>query len=98
MVELEKVPNEPVSVSENGELSGLLADPLNNDAARLYALIERHRHYTGSARAKHILENWQDLVSRFVKIVPTDYRRALKDLAAAKAKETVRPGSREVHG
>jgi glutamate synthase (NADPH/NADH) large chain len=98
MVELEKVPNEPVSVGENGELSGVLADPLNNDAARLHALIERHRHYTGSARAKYILENWQDLVSKFVKIVPTDYRRALKDLAAAKAKETVRPGSREVHG
>src|SRR5262249_19630140 len=90
MVELEKVTNEPVLVGENAELTGLLADPLNNDAVRLHALIERHRHYTGSARAKFILEHWNELVSKFVKIVPIDYRRALKDLAAAKAQEAAR--------
>jgi glutamate synthase (NADPH/NADH) large chain len=98
MVELEKVQNEPVSVGENGDLVGLLADPLNNDAPRLHALIERHRHYTGSARAKYILENWATLVSKFVKVVPTDYRRALKDMAATKSGDAARVGSREAHG
>jgi glutamate synthase (NADPH/NADH) large chain len=99
MVEIEKIQAEPVSAGENADLGGLLADPLSNDAARLHALIERHGHYTGSARAKHILENWKTMVSKFVKIVPVDYRRALKDLAAAKAREAAaRPGSRQAHG
>ncbi|TAK99974.1 MAG: glutamate synthase subunit alpha, partial [Rhodospirillaceae bacterium] len=98
MVELEKVHIEPVSAGENGDLGGLLADPLRNDAARLYALIERHRHYTGSVRAKNILENWNRSVSKFIKVVPVDYRRALTDLAAAKAQEAARSGSRQVHG
>jgi glutamate synthase (NADPH/NADH) large chain len=98
MVEIEKVEGEAVKAGENGDLSGLLADPLHNDVARLHALIERHRHYTGSARAKYILDNWNRVVSKFVKIVPIDYRRALIDMAAAKAKEAAKAGSREAHG
>ena len=36
-------------------------------------------HYTGSARAKHVLDNWSALLPKFVKVVPTDYRRALTE-------------------
>ncbi|MBM3515541.1 MAG: glutamate synthase large subunit, partial [Alphaproteobacteria bacterium] len=82
MVELEKIKAEAVSGSENGGLRALLADPLSNDAKRLHRLIERHRQYTNSKRAKYVLDNWDKLLPKFVKIMPTDYRRALKDQAA----------------
>lgn len=50
------------------------------DEAILKGLIERHAKYTGSERAKEILENWGVERKRFVKVFPTEYRRALKEL------------------
>nr|WP_257817304.1 glutamate synthase large subunit [Phenylobacterium sp. J367] len=66
-----------LSVENNG-----MGDMLRFDAERLRILIERHRLHTGSKRAAEILENWDDAVRAFVKVMPTDYRRALLDLAA----------------
>jgi glutamate synthase (NADPH/NADH) large chain len=59
-----------------------MGDMLRFDAERLLILIERHLLYTGSARARAILENWDEALKRFVKVMPTDYRRALLDLQA----------------
>ena len=44
-------------------------------------LIERHVRYTGSARAKRILERWSEYRPKFVKVFPHEYRRALGELA-----------------
>jgi glutamate synthase domain-containing protein 3 len=49
------------------------------------SLIERHARYTGSERAKTILANWAVWLPKFVKVMPTEYRRALKELAAKKS-------------
>jgi len=57
-----------------------MGDMLRFDAERLLILIERHLLYTGSARARELLENWDETLTRFVKVMPTDYFRALKDL------------------
>jgi glutamate synthase (NADPH/NADH) large chain len=57
-----------------------MGDMLRFDAERLMILIERHLLYTGSARAREILENWDEARSRFVKVMPLDFRRALLDL------------------
>ncbi|HZT89989.1 MAG TPA: glutamate synthase large subunit [Stellaceae bacterium] len=65
------------SVTDNG-----MGDPLRFDAARLRILIERHHLLTGSARARHLLEDWPRTVAAFVKITPKDYRRALLELRA----------------
>ena len=52
----------------------------------------------GKPRAKLILDNWNQYLPKFVKIVPVDFRRALKELAAAKpAKEEPAKG-RAAHG
>ncbi len=51
--------------------------------ARVRAMIERHRDYTGSNRARYVLENWARLVSRFVAVVPRDYKRAIASLQRA---------------
>ena len=55
-------------------------DLLRLEAERLLILVERHLLYTGSARAREILENWDEARSRFVKVMPLDFRRALLDL------------------
>jgi glutamate synthase (NADPH) large chain len=67
-----------------------MGDPLRFDAERLRILVERHLLFTGSARARELLDDWDTALSRFVKVVPNDYKRALLDLRAeASAKATV---------
>jgi glutamate synthase (NADPH/NADH) large chain len=66
-----------VSVADAG-----MGDLLRFDAERLRVLVERHLLHTGSARARALLENWNMTLSKFVKIMPMDYRRALIDLKA----------------
>jgi glutamate synthase (NADPH/NADH) large chain len=66
-----------VSVEDNG-----MGDPLRFDAERLRILLERHLLFTGSSRARELLEDWDNALSRFVKVMPRDYRRALLDLRA----------------
>ncbi|HYM32157.1 MAG TPA: glutamate synthase large subunit [Candidatus Cybelea sp.] len=69
--------------ADDGGTNVIYADPLGHDEARVKKLIERHLHYTNSARAAEILAHWEDYVGRFVKIVPIDYRRALKEVQLA---------------
>ena len=61
------------------------------DAARdeplLVSLLQRHVKYTGSSVARAILADWQAAKSRFVKVFPHEYRRALAEAEAAAAKE-----------
>ncbi len=96
-VDLEKVgaaelgladePGRPRQRSVNVEDSGM-GDPLRFDAERLRILVERHLLFTGSARARELLENWDDALPHFIKVMPRDYKRALLDLkeeAAAQA-------------
>ena len=52
------------------------------DEVVLRRLIEQHARYTGSARAREILEGWAQYRGRFVKVFPKEYRRALAELAA----------------
>jgi glutamate synthase (NADPH) large chain len=59
-----------------------MGDPLRFDAARLRILLERHQLFTGSARARMLLEDWQTALASFVKIVPKEFRRALLELEA----------------
>jgi glutamate synthase (NADPH/NADH) large chain len=51
------------------------------DAERLHALITRHAHYTNSAKAKTILADWPTWSTKFRKVMPIEYRRALSEMA-----------------
>ncbi len=63
----------------NTELVGF--DPIEEgDAEKLRALVEEHRDRTGSAVAARLLDDWQQSLARFVKVMPHDYKRALADL------------------
>jgi glutamate synthase (NADPH/NADH) large chain len=50
----------------------------------LKGLIQRHLLYTGSERARRVLENWAAYLPRFVKVMPLEYRRALAEMAQEK--------------
>jgi glutamate synthase (NADPH/NADH) large chain len=71
----------PRQRSVSAEDSGM-GDMLRFDAERLRILVERHRLFTGSARARALLEDWDNALAQFVKVVPKDYRRALLELKA----------------
>ncbi len=85
MVQLEPVPEE-VAASETGEVEAhgrVHFNHLNKaDEAALRGKIEKHLRFTGSARAKQILDNWNSYLPKFVKVMPTEYRRALLEIAA----------------
>jgi len=103
MVGLEGIKAEPVAQSDDGGLRGVLANHLEQDAARLYRLIERHGHYTGSTRAKKILENWDACLPKFIKVMPIDYSKSLKILAASRHREleestSFKIGEAKAHG
>ena len=46
-------------------------------------MIERHVGYTGSDRGRYILQLWEDMVPKFVKVMPKDYKRVLTALRKA---------------
>jgi glutamate synthase (NADPH/NADH) large chain len=65
-----------------------MGDVLRFDAERLRILVERHLLHTGSARARELLDDWDNALKSFIKVMPKDYKRALlqaRDRAAAKA-------------
>jgi glutamate synthase (NADPH/NADH) large chain len=55
---------------------------LRHDAERLRILLERHHLHTGSKRARALLDDWGSSVKHFVKVMPRDYARALRQLEA----------------
>jgi glutamate synthase (NADPH/NADH) large chain len=57
------------------------------DSIELRTLIERHAEYTGSAKAKELLADWSNSVKKFIKVMPVDYKRALRELALEAAAE-----------
>jgi len=66
------------------DLEPVLAE--SQDEANLKRLIENHQKYTGSKRAQDVLGKWTQYRSRFVKVFPKEYRRALAELDAAQKK------------
>jgi len=54
---------------------GPLEEP--EEIAAVKAMIEKHMNYAQSSRAKYVLDNWQQLVKRFVRVMPRDYNRML---------------------
>ncbi|MEW8340257.1 MAG: glutamate synthase-related protein, partial [Candidatus Thiodiazotropha taylori] len=92
-VELEPIEEEDQALEaldhQGGDLEShgmvdLSHDMTRFDALRLKQLIERHHHYTNSDVAKNILDNWETMLPKFVKVMPVEYRRALKEMQAKK--------------
>ena len=58
----------------------ILGNMSGSDEERLMQLISNHATYTGSGRAKHILEDWATYRTKFVKVMPVEYRKALQEM------------------
>lgn len=89
MVELAPVPEEDELLEKLHHHGGdmmhkgrvdITSDMTRFDQERLFQLITSHMHYTGSTRAKEILDDWEIYRSKFVKVMPVEYRRALKEM------------------
>jgi glutamate synthase (NADPH) large chain len=94
MVDLEPVPEEEDLMERLHHSAGdletkgridVFANMSGMDAERLYQLISNHFRFTGSQRAKQILDNWAEMLPRFVKVMPVEYRRALREMELAQA-------------
>ncbi len=93
MVKIESVTKDTLN-SRGKKLPNIMADMLSNHATRIRFLIERHLHYTNSSQARRILEEWTHSQSKFLKIMPVDYKRALMELRVQEethAQPTSRP-------
>ena len=92
MVELEPVAAEEEvmlrHLHSGGDLAGhgrvdVMSDMSRFDGERLHQLIANHARATSSSRARQILENWEECLPKFRKVMPVEYRRALAELAAS---------------
>ena len=57
------------------------------DEAQLKRLLEDHNRWTGSKRARELLDNWAVSRTKFLKVFPTEYKRALAEINEKKALE-----------
>ncbi|ABD70644.1 glutamate synthase (NADH) large subunit [Rhodoferax ferrireducens T118] len=55
-----------------------------SDEAQLKKLLEEHNRWTGSKRARELLDNWELARLKFVKVFPNEYKRALATIHAQK--------------
>tara|TARA_B100000902_G_scaffold395335_1_gene453698 strand:- start:227 stop:2938 length:2712 start_codon:yes stop_codon:yes gene_type:complete len=89
MVELEPIPEEDDLMESEQHQSGdiehhgrvhLSNDMTRHDDERLKFLIEKHASLTKSDKALKILSDWESFRPKFVKVMPTEYRRALEEI------------------
>ena len=64
----------------NPQMVGIEKLDDKKEIAEVRAMVEKHLAYTKSERAKTILANWDQLVPKFVKVMPKDYKRVLQSM------------------
>ncbi len=76
---LEKLHHHGGDIEHKGRVD-LTADMTRHDDERLRQILAKHIHHTGSAWAQEILDNWNDFRPKFVKVMPVEYSRALREM------------------
>jgi glutamate synthase (NADPH) large chain len=79
MVSLDKV---LTTAEQQAQLDPAIWHRGQSDEALLKKLIEDHHKWTGSLRAREILDQWASARAKFVKVFPTEYKRALAEIHA----------------
>ncbi len=67
----------------NTEMVGLETLEDASEIAEIKQMITKHAEYTGSDKAKRVLADWDNNVSKFVKVMPRDYKRVLEAIKQA---------------
>ncbi|NVK34649.1 MAG: glutamate synthase large subunit, partial [Rhodobacteraceae bacterium] len=76
---LEKLHHRGGDIEHKGRVD-VSCDMSRHDDERLRQLLVRHIELTGSAKAQKILDDWATFRPKFVKVMPLEYRRALKEM------------------
>jgi glutamate synthase domain-containing protein 3 len=63
----------------NKDMVGLEAVESDEDIELLRGMVERHLEWTGSERARRVLRDWDELLPKFVKVMPDDLKRVLRE-------------------
>jgi len=63
----------------NKDMVGLEAVEADEDEALLRGMVEKHLEWTGSERARRVLKEWDELLPKFVKVMPHDLKRVLQE-------------------
>jgi glutamate synthase domain-containing protein 3 len=71
-------PKQQFAANCNAEMVDLDEVEADADLVELKTLIENHLAHTGSTVAAQVLENWEQSVAQFVKVMPRDYKRVLQ--------------------
>ena len=58
------------------------------DVAAVRRMIEDHLRYTGSENARRVLDDWDAMLPKFVKVMPIDYKRVLAERAESESQQT----------
>jgi glutamate synthase (ferredoxin) len=61
----------------NMEMVALEKIEEEKEIAEVKGMIQKHYDYTQSAVAKRVLDNWEEMLPKFVKVMPVDYKKAL---------------------
>ncbi|MFL6672061.1 MAG: glutamate synthase-related protein, partial [Massilia sp.] len=80
MVNLEPVRSTREQDDRSGWHSQTRGGERESDEVILKRLIERHFKHTGSTRARNLLDDWANSRGKFVKVFPTEYKRALEEM------------------
>ncbi len=59
----------------------------DEDLTLVHGLIEEHFEHTGSTKAQRVIQNWDEMVPKFTKISPRDFRRVLEERKRRKEQE-----------
>jgi len=82
MVSLEKV---LTTAEQQTQLDRKFWHKDQSDETLLRKLLEDHFRWTGSQRARALLDQWDSARQKFVKVFPNEYKRALGEINARKA-------------
>jgi len=88
MVSLEKVLS---SAEQEAQIDRKVWHRDQTDEAQLRKLLEDHFKWTGSQRARSLLDHWETARLKFVKVFPNEYKRALGEINARKAAQAAKP-------
>jgi glutamate synthase (ferredoxin) len=70
----------------NQQMVGLEKLSESAEVEQVRQIIEKHVKYTNSAHAKRILDDWANTASKFIKVMPKDYKRVLEALKDAQSR------------
>jgi len=82
MVSMEAVLN---SKEQEAQIDKAVWHRGQSDEAQLRKLLEDHNRWTGSKRARELLDQWDSARSKFVKVFPLEYQRALGEIHGKKS-------------